>query len=629
MPDNQNDFIAAEEAVDIREFFLKLYKKKWVIISFIVLCVAFALIYSFMVQPVYKATTRIMIKSNTPRVVNFQQVTLPRYRGISYYNTQIAVLKSRNIANLVYEKIGGYEPYNKWKSRNSSKQGSFTREVRINSLLGNVKIEFIRQSQLIQIDAEHINPEIAAKIANAWANVYISHSLESQISQVQYASTWLKKEIEKAKGKVKQAEKMLQDYRKAHHIIDASSKETENITFLDQLIQRKAELEIELSQQLNYYKEKHPIMIGLKSELKLIEEKVKDEKQRLLALKEKAVQYNVLKREVETSQAFYNSLLSRLKETSSIEGLRLSNIEVVDEAKVPKSPVRPNKKTNLTFALFLGLSMGIGTSFLFESLDQSIKTPEDIQKILNLPFLGLIPNTYLKDKKTSAELIVFKDFQSPVVESYSSLRTNIAFSNPDMRKKTLVVTSAGPGQGKTTISTNLATVFAQAGEKTILIDADFRHPRLHSIFGVSRVEGITEILANNKKDFPIHSTEIPNLDLLVCGAIPPNPSELLGSKSMENFIQQLSKIYDRVIFDTPPVLAVSDAVILSTKVDTTLLIVEAGRTHKKAVIRTAEIIKSVESKIIGAVLNMAKPEKGGGYYYYHYGYPQQNKKSKS
>jgi capsular exopolysaccharide synthesis family protein len=622
-----------EETIDVREILSKLYKRRWIIISFVVICTTISLIYSFMLQPVYRATSRILIETASPKVVNFDNVALGEYRDI---HSQCEILKSYTVASLVYKIIGDYIPWDKWKGRENITDKNLTEETKIKSLLSRVDVAQFRETRVININVEDIDPELAKKIANAWINAYISYTMETQTSLARYASGWLEKEIKKAKQAVKEAEENLQRYRRTHNIIiDTSSGDSEDTTALfNQLIRRKAELETELAQQLNYFKEKHPLIIGIKSELSSIEDKIKEEKQRQLSLKEKVIQYNILKREVETAQALYESLLNRLRETESIEGLKVTNIKVIDEARLPKSPIRPRKKLNVFIALFFGLFTGTGIAFLLESIDQSIKTPEDAQKTLNLPSLGIISQVSLKDKKIPPELISVKSSLSPITEAYRCLRTNILFSNPDTRKKTIVVTSACPSEGKTTIATNLAIVFAQLGEKTILVDADFRHPKLHEIFKVPRIEGITEMLVDNRDDYTsnVHPTEVPNLDILVCGAIPPNPSELLGSKRMEKFIDGLCNIYDKVIFDTPPVLAVTDSVILSSKVDATILVIKADYTHKKSILRTKELISSVESKILGVVLNMVRVEKGGGYYYYHYyhyyGYPERKKKAK-
>ena len=630
MSDLKNDYLGGEETLDIRELFSKLSRRKWIIISLAVICVILSLIYSFRLQPVYRATATLLIEIRPPRIMEFEDVAIAEHRDIArHLSSQIEILRSHFLAQLVYERLSGYEPWDRWKGRKTTAGASLGKEERVSALLANVEIEPVRGTSLIEISVKDIDPKLAAKIANAWVDAYISQDLESRASLTRQASDWLEEEIERAKGRLKRAEAALHDYARVHQITEASLKEAEEAALLNQAIHRKAQLEVELAQQLKYYREKHPVIIGIRSELKSLQDKIATEKERLLALKEKATTFNILQREVETSQALYESLLARFKEVTSIEHLRASTIRIVDPARPPDSPIYPRKKLNLMVALFLGLALGGGIAFFFESLDQTIKTPEDMQKFLSLPFLGLIPFFALKDKEFPPELVAFKDPHSPTAEGYRALRTSITFASPDQKKKALLVTSAVPKEGKTITAINLAISLSQAGEKTILVEADYRHPSLHNIFGISRAEGITEFLTgpgDNLNSY-IHSTEIANLDLVTCGSIPPNPSELLGSKSMERLIGQLSEIYDRIIFDAPPVLAVTDAVILSTKVDGTIIIVKADETPRKAVLRTSELVASVGSEIIGAVLNMARLEKHKGYYYYHYyGHPREKEK---
>jgi len=626
-----------EVEVDLRQLFFILLKRRHIIISFTVILTTLALIYSFMAKPVYKASSRIFIETNAPKVVKFEDVDLPDYRDATLYiNSQIEILKSGVIARLVNEDIGGYKT---WGERLGKKRDDISEQQRTEALLKNISIKTLPRTQIIEIGAEDIDPEMAAKIANSWIYAYIAYPQESDSVLSRRATGWLEKSIEKAKVKLDEAERKLSDYRNSHKITSfegSSEGSGDNVALLNELVKKKAELEVELAQQLNYFKDKHPKIIGLRSEIKSIEGKIEKE----MALRDKAVEYTILKREVETSRALYESLMNRMLHSETVEGLK-SNVKIVDEAQVPKAPVRPKKRLNVILALFIGLFLGTGAALLFESMDLSIKSPEDIKNVLGLPFLGIVPlasneekttpDSPLKGKISNPALKAFEDHFSNISEAYRSLRTSIIFSNPDAHKKTILITSTGPQEGKSTTATNLSIVMAQAGEKVVLIDADFRRPNLHNIFGISRSGGITEILSENKDNLSsyIHSTEVPNLDLLVCGSIPPNPSELLGSKKMEWLINELSKIYDRIIIDTPPVLAATDAVVLASKVEVTLLVAKANHTHKNAALRAKELLNSVNAKITGMVLNMVQPDKRGGnyyyYYYYHYKYGRKKK----
>jgi capsular exopolysaccharide synthesis family protein len=194
------------------------------------------------------------------------------------------------------------------------------------------------------------------------------------------------------------------------------------------------------------------------------------------------------------------------------------------------------------------------------------------------------------------------------------------FTAVEHKRKTLVLTSSGPKEGKTTTAVNLAIVMAQTGEKVLLLDADLRKPRVGKVFDIHEKEGLTEVLAGDRTvDEVLHKTDIKNLSAIVCGAIPPNPSELLGSHKMSELLEKLEKKFDRIIIDTAPVLAVTDAVVLSNKVDGTMVVIKAGETNRNAVLKTKEILKSVQaSRLIGVVLNMVDTAKTGSHYYYNY-----------
>ncbi|MBU1656560.1 MAG: CpsD/CapB family tyrosine-protein kinase, partial [Candidatus Omnitrophica bacterium] len=210
--------------------------------------------------------------------------------------------------------------------------------------------------------------------------------------------------------------------------------------------------------------------------------------------------------------------------------------------------------------------------------------------------------------------------RSTIAEAYRSLRTSIMFTAVEHKRKVLLFTSSGPREGKTTTAINLAIVMAQSGEKTLLLDADLRQPRIEKTFNIKIERGLSEIIAADEDiDAALNHTDIQNLDVISCGTIPPNPSELLGSKKMDALLEKLEKRYDRIIIDSPPVLAVTDAVVLSGRVDGTILVVKCGETHRNAALQSKEILESVKSSnVIGAVLNMVEKGKTGGYYYYQY-----------
>lgn len=539
--------------IDLRDVWRKVLKHRHIIFSVVGVAVVAALIASFTAVPVFSAAARILVEGKPPKIVKVEDVIMPDYTDrTNFFNSQIEILKSHSVADMVFDDIGGYEPSAR-RGKPADKLKDITRDERVNALLKQLKITPVRMTQVIDIRVEDTDPELAARIANAWTRAYVLFSS------------------------------------------------------VDQLLQRRSELESDLAQQLKVYKDKHPVITGLRSEIETINARIGNERRRL-------------------------SVDEKLPAGSLSGSSDITNVKILDRAQVPVFPVRPRKALNVALALILGLFAGLGLVFLFESLDQTLKTGGDIETVLKTFCLVPVPLHKVDSSRpdAQAEFVSSRDRHSTISEAFRGLRTSILFSNPDLQKKTFLVTSASPSEGKTTVSVNLATVFAQAEERTILVDTDLRNPRLHSVFRIDRANGITDILALGKTDIKafIHKTDIPNLDLLTCGEVPPNPSELLGSRKMEDFIARLLKDYDRVIFDTPPVLAATDAVVLSTKVDAAILVVKSGSTHRQAALRAVEAFRAVNARLMGAVLNMinSADQNAYHYYYYHYG---QNASSKS
>jgi tyrosine-protein kinase Etk/Wzc len=270
-------------------------------------------------------------------------------------------------------------------------------------------------------------------------------------------------------------------------------------------------------------------------------------------------------------------------------------------------------------------------------MDDSLKSIEDVERFTGLRILGSIPEIKTDDKKKgrrrsaalsqeqqvqriASRMVTHFEPKSPVSEAYRTFRTNIQFARFEEPPRTLLVTSAGPGEGKSTTVANLAITMAQMGTKTLLVDADLRRPVLHSIFEQDKDIGLTNILLGTTEiDSGIHELAVPNLSLLCCGTLPPNPSELLGSQAMKQLIEKLKEKYDMILFDSPPVVAVTDAAVLSTQIDGTILIISANETTRNSENRAKALLNNVRALILGAVLNNVKAGgRYGSYYYYYY-----------
>ncbi|HID86197.1 MAG TPA: polysaccharide biosynthesis tyrosine autokinase [Anaerolineae bacterium] len=317
-------------------------------------------------------------------------------------------------------------------------------------------------------------------------------------------------------------------------------------------------------------------------------------------------------------QNSYASLLKSYEEIRLAEAQTMDNIIVDEPAELPLHPVKPRTLLNTLLASVVGCMLAVGMAFLIEYLDDTIKSSEDVSQTLGLATLGTI--TRFHSAEDEGSLIVAAHPRSPISEAYRTLRTNIQFSTLDRPVKTLLVTSANPLEGKSTTVANLGVAMAQAGLSVIVVDSDLRRPSLHKIFGVSNSKGLTNALLQNSPnpDSFLQTTEVENLRVLTSGPLPPNPSELLGSRRMEGLIEQLKEEADVILFDSPPILAVTDAAVLATRVDGVLLVVDAGTLRRDAAMLAKENMTRVGANLLGAALNKLSPRGAGGYYYYYY-----------
>ena len=331
-----------------------------------------------------------------------------------------------------------------------------------------------------------------------------------------------------------------------------------------------------------------------------------------------AIQYQVLQQEVESNRALYDMLLKRLKETNVSEENRMVSIHVVDPAEVPKHPSKPKTSRNIMLAMVIGLMGGIGLAFFLEYLRYTIKTPDDLERFLNLPFLGPIPNFEVKSDDPATDLIILRSPKSSASESVRGLRTSILFSSARHVPQVLLVTSAAASEGKTLVASNLALAMAQGGGKTLILDCDMRRPRMNKLFKAGREPGMSNILVGESAwEKIIQPTDVENLWLIPSGPIPPNPAELISSDLMQEIMEAMKKRYDRIIIDSPPIMAVTDAVALSRLVDGLVMVIKVGKTPKDVMRRAVSQLRDVNAKVLGVVLNDV-PNTRDYYYYYQY-----------
>jgi capsular exopolysaccharide synthesis family protein len=373
--------------------------------------------------------------------------------------------------------------------------------------------------------------------------------------------------------------------------------------------------------------------------------KLNEQKSMALGQKDAGVRYAILAREVDTNKQLYDSVLQRMKETGVAAEVRASNVFIIDRATPPHIPAQPRTNLYMLIALVFGAAGGVALAFASESLDNTLKNPDEVEKYLRLPSLAVVPNflsangvTYGSPPRLSSqmekeltptarkELVTFRDRFSAVAESYRTLRTALLLSKAGEPPRTLLVTSATSSEGKTVTAVNTAVLFAQMGVRVLLIDADLRRPRCHKLLRVDNRVGLSEVLTGQVEvDDAICSTMVDQLFLLGSGAIPPNPAELVGSSKMHDTLNYLRERFDFIVIDSVPTIVVSDALPLATMADGAVLVVNGPQTPKHLVKAAAERLSYVGANILGVVLNNVDT-RSPDYYYSHYYYSESDSK---
>ena len=348
--------------------------------------------------------------------------------------------------------------------------------------------------------------------------------------------------------------------------------------------------------------------------------KYKESVERVFALDEAKIGYDIMEQQLKRVEGFYQTILTKAKDFDIGTKDLLQNMKVQDPAFAPLKPVSPNKPLIFVGSVVGGLAVALGLALFFNFLDDSIKSQEDVENILHLPFLGYIPNI----KSIS---IVERDLQSHLhptsspAEGFRTLRAAISLAKNADKLRVMAFTSTIPSEGKSLVASNFAIVTSQTGLKTLLVDADLRRPSVHKAFQLQSPVGLSAYLAGRTDTLSeiIHTTEVPNLDVICCGAVPPNPSELIGSNRMVRFLEEAARRYDRVILDCPPVSAVSDPLIVGAMADGMVFVTKFNKIRREHALRSVQRIQDSGIHLIGLVLNDIDFEGKDSYYYsYHY-----------
>ncbi|MDA7746952.1 polysaccharide biosynthesis tyrosine autokinase [Psychromonas sp.] len=713
-----------EQIIDLKVYWKILMKSKWKILGFSCFTTLLVAIFVAGMQPVYRATTSLLLESDQNKTVSIDSVyTLDTSRQ-EYFLTQYEILKSRVITENVIDKLNlAYHPEflpsteqslpNQLKTYIKSllpitQQRSKTDDefdarsfkvALINAVQKRISIEPVRKTQLVNISFEANDPVLASLAANAVADAFITQGMSAQLNSTKKAAFWINDRLGELRINLENSIDALQAYRLEENLIDIESKGVRSIASdeLESLTQsyltakqkrfeaetialfvanvdendiesllslpeisnhdsiRSTKLvqitaEKRLSELSSRYGNKHPKLIAAKAELEAVQKNLqlqvdklvagigkdlsaaKDNERRLQqnldrekakfqVITNKEQTYLRLTREVESNRNLYDAFLKRFKEMNITSDLETQKAQIIDPAEIPLMPVKPKKSLLVLLAFVASFGFAVVLTFVLDALNDSFRSAAEIESKLRLRLLGLIPLVPLK-RKTPLPLYAFFEVKFKVFsEAIRTLRTGFVLSHLDEEHKVVLITSSIPNEGKTTTAINVAFSMAQM-EKTLLIEADMRRPSFTRVFSLAPYQnGLSDVISGSETlESCIFEDKKSGLDILPAGFIPPNPLELLSSERFTALLEKLKEKYERIIIDSPPTLAVSDAMVLSSSADSIIYVVRSESTKQAVAKQGVARLMEVGARIDGVVLNRVNIQKSkktmdyAGYY---------------
>lgn len=621
--------------LNIRDYWQIIQKRRWVFITVFLMIFIFSIIYTNIQKPIYRATATVQwVERRTMGSLLTELVVETTGDPLA---TQARIITSLPILENVVVELG--------LVKEDATQTEITQLAL--ALRGSVSANTITDTSIIRINVNHKNPQMAANIANKIAEVYIAENLKGKSKESRSVREFIEKQLEGISVKLKNSEEAL-----------ARFKEVEVPSGMALALQNKlADLELKRQELLKQYTPMHP-------NVKEIGEQIDRLKEQVQALPKKELEYARLDRDVEINVKLYRELQDKLAAARIAEAEKVEDVNLVEYALPPRTPIRPNKPLNYFGGLVMGLILSMAGIFLVEQLDTSIGTIEDVENYLKLPALGVIPYLKTRDEKMRGfiqrlfghkkklrgkekilrlrnQLLIHCDSSSPVFEAYRILRTNIQTEvfKEKIQGKILLFSSSGPEEGKSITIANLAIAMAQGGLRTLLIDGDMRRSIIHSIFGIKSEPGLCNVLRGTVEykdairtitdilmgeagfDEMLKTPGLDNLNILAAGSLPMVPAELLASPEMTTLLEESRDKYDVILIDSPPVLAVADPIILASKTDGVILVYRVGKTARSVLSRAKTQLVESGAQVKGIVLNNISPEIEMRYgYYYHYKY---------
>jgi polysaccharide biosynthesis transport protein len=699
-PEVQGDNIAFSLQRYLRIFL----KHKWLILGIAFFLLAIGGLYALLKTPRYTATVSIQIDREPMKVLEGGS-TAPAVSGqdnLEFQRTQFELLKSRAMAERVVTALHLQDDEDLLKPQNVSALGwlrtVFSSEAQEDTLAAkqamaveivtdNIDIRPVTGSRLVNLHFTDPSATRAQRIANAYADAYVSSNLDKRFEANSYAKVFLDDQIKQLKIRLEESEKALLDFAEREKIVQVNDKtsiaennlaaanvslgqivserikneqswqQVENATainlpqllsssVIDGLRSRRNDLQRDYEEKLETFKPSYPAMVEISTKIKEVDRQLATEvstikaslkaafeaslhqegemkkqieqlRAEVLDLQKKGIQHNILKREVETNRGLYNSLLQRYKEVDVASGIGTNNIFIVDRALTPITTSEPRIARVLLLALAIGLSAGLAAAYFMELFDDRVRSPADVEQISGLSTLGIIPLV----REETAMASELSDPRSAISEAYRALATVLQFSTETGLPRSIVVTSSGPSEGKSSTALAIARHFATLGMKVLLVDADMRKPSLHTKMGHESAIGLSNYLTGAATPPQIvQHTDNPNLTFIASGPLPPNAGDLLGGTRIFSMLSVGAEVFDLIVLDSPPLLGLADAQLLASAAAATIFVAGAGQSRKGMIKSGLRRLQLARVTPIGIVLTKFDNKVLSYGYEYGYGY---------